>query len=156
MTELEINLQRQVAEQAGQLARQEEAGRKAAISAGVATALSGYNLNPGAAEQLGRLLAPEVVVHKENDVLIVTGPGLKPIQDFVKERLASPEYAHFARNGSAPAGQTRTAGPVLPEPDASRETLGDRVIRAAVEARASQTARPAANLDMSQSFGFRR
>ncbi len=153
----EQDLQRTIDEQRVQLATIEASSRRAAATAGIATALqaAGHTLAPGAASQLTALFADEVVVHREGDRLIPTGPGLMPISDFVKERLARPEYSHFIR-GSAPAGNQ--AGAQQPEQGGIPMNLSDAVIRTINEARAVAGGAGAAppTTNMSRPFGLRR
>jgi len=135
----------------------EAAERERSTSMALSSAIdaAGVTLNPGAREQLVTLLRSEVShVTTADGRLVPAGPGLKSLNDHVRETLAKPEWSHFARGGpSAPAGQTRPAAGLLPEADPN-ETLGGRIIRAAAEQRASQAARPPAHSDLSQSFGL--
>jgi hypothetical protein len=104
---------------------------RTALHAGLATAIqsTGYTLAPGAAPQLQKILADEARVNRDTDgSLKVTGPGFQDVNTWVKDRLSSPEYAHFTRPGSAPvASHTAGAQPFGQTGDQPR-TLSEAVI----------------------------
>lgn len=78
----------------------------------LALALSGQQLVPGAAWQLTKLWEGEFDVIESGDGYRVVSKDLKSPADWVREKLASEEYAHFVKaeargGGGAKGGQTR-------------------------------------------------
>jgi hypothetical protein len=111
-------------------------------SQAVSAALGGYDLNPGAADQIAFLMKNEVqVVEDGGGRKVAIGPGFRPVGEVIKERLSKPEYAHFLRGGSlAPAG---------PQPRQEGEQLGSFLIRALTAEKAAMVgpdSNPATNL----------
>jgi hypothetical protein len=88
--------------------RQSERARELAL------ALSGHKLVKGAAEQLTRLWADEFDVIESGDGFQVRSKDLKAPRDWVAERLAMEEYAHFVQaesRGSKGGAQGQAAAP---------------------------------------------
>jgi hypothetical protein len=80
----------------------------------LAIALSGHKLVKGAAEQLTRLWADEFDVIEAGDGFQVRSKDLKAPRDWVAERLAMEEYAHFVQaesRGSKGGAQGQAAAP---------------------------------------------
>lgn len=78
----------------------------------LALALSGQQLVPGAAKQLTKLWQDEFDVVEAGDGYRVVSKDLKSPADWVREKLASEEYAHFVKaeargGGGSTGGQTR-------------------------------------------------
>lgn len=78
----------------------------------LAVALSSQQLVPGAAGQLTKLWQDEFDVVESGDGYRVVSKDLKSPADWVREKLASEEYAHFVKaeargGGGAKGGQTR-------------------------------------------------
>jgi hypothetical protein len=80
----------------------------------LALALSSHKLVKGAAEQLSRLWADEFDVIESGDGFQVRSKDLKAPRDWVAERLAMEEYAHFVQaesRGSKGGAQGQAAAP---------------------------------------------
>jgi hypothetical protein len=149
LAELVVAQQREL----GAIRAQQE---QTAIGAAIAGALgsAGVELNPGVQGQLVALLRPDVSLVNHGGTTIPAGPGLKPVDQFVRERLASPEFAHFVRGRAVNQGQANQGG--IPTPGAPGESLGAAVIRHAVGQRAEREARFGdAQTDMGRSFGLK-
>jgi len=141
------------------LARYEQTARDSAKSAAIANALGEYQLNPGAAEQLALLIGPDAQVHDDGGRLVVTGPGLTPLNEHLRAKLAQPEFAHFQRTQTGRQQAPRMPGPgtvgaPTQQPD---ESLGAFIARRGIENQgAAQAAATDPRADMSKPFGLGR
>jgi hypothetical protein len=127
-------------------------GQREVVATAIAGALgtAGVELVPGSQHQLTELLKADVQLVNHGGQLIPAGPGLKPVDQYVREQLGRPEYAHFVRGKTASPATGNQAG--IPPADLDSLSMGERVIRATLAARPDHT-RPASE-DMSQSFGL--
>jgi hypothetical protein len=137
-----------------QLNQLSSAGKEAAIDSAITQSLAGYDLNPGAGAQLTMLLRQDAAVHEEGGRFIVTGPGLRPVPDMVRDQLAKPEFSHFLRQQPAAA-----TAPVVTVPQTweERSALAQQGVTAWVDVHAAaRQAAPAADprKDMSVPFGL--
>jgi hypothetical protein len=143
----------------------EAAGQRAAADAGIATALAGFDLHPGAASPVVDLIRGEVQVFKQNDQLIPMGPGLTPLKDFVAAKLTSPGFSHFHKTppGSTAGGQLHPNVPNLPGgtgvPQVQQpRNMGEEAIARfqAQQASRQQAAGADPRLDLGSPMGLRR
>jgi len=100
-----------IAEHQRQLTETKQKAAAVAATAALSRELSGYQLQPGAAEQIASLLGPELSASVEGDRVEVRTKSYQPVDTFVRETLARPEYGHFLRGGAAPAAPGRPAAP---------------------------------------------
>jgi hypothetical protein len=147
-------LQTIVAQQARELDQVRVREQQAVVDGAIGAAIdnSGIPLASGAArQQLAELLRGEVSLINHGGQLVPAGPGLVPVAQHVKARLAQPEYQHFTASRPV-AGQP---GGLVPSPGDPEKSLGVRMIEHAQAQRAAQQApgrSPAT--DMSQRFGL--
>lgn len=86
--------------------------KRAELNRELAMALASQPLVKGAAQQLSRLWAEEFEVVEQGDTFQVRSRDLKTPADWVREKLASEEYAHFVKaesrgGGGSSGGATR-------------------------------------------------
>lgn len=86
--------------------------KKSVLAKELATALSGHTLVPGASVQLGKLWSDEFEVKPDGDEWRVETRDRKSPAEFVREKLASDDWAHFvkaeARGGAGGGGGEAT------------------------------------------------
>jgi hypothetical protein len=137
---------------------------------------SGVALHPTAVNQVIGLLRNQVSILNHNGETHIVGSGLRPLNDFVKDRLAGDDFAHFRISSPATpkpvdprprsflglvgeslrpftqaVGASDCGYGSLPAEDGSG-SIGTRLIRAAQD-RAAQAKDP--RYDMSAGFGLR-
>ena len=94
--------------------------RRAEQQANVAAALSGaidgagVQLRPGVAGQVVELLRADVQTVSANGTQIFAGPGLRSLQEHVKDRLTSAEFGHFRVDGARPPAGRPDRRPTRP------------------------------------------
>jgi hypothetical protein len=108
----------------------ESAYRKALRDRELATALAGKPLVTGAATQLIRLWHDDLDVYEESGEYKVAARDGRPVAQWVADRLANPDFAHFclptSRGGSGAKGLSQSGGPGGAAPTA--RTLGEAII----------------------------
>lgn len=90
-----------------------------ALDGEVSRVLADQPLVPGGAEQLTQLWRNQFTVEATGDTFSVRTPTYQSVSDFVKDRLARPEYAHFVRSSTqhgGTGGQTAGAAASSPTP----------------------------------------
>lgn len=98
--------------------------KKSVLAKELATALSGHTLVPGASGQLGKLWSDEFEVKPDGDEWRVETRDRKSPAEFVREKLASDEWAHFVKaearggagGGGGEASKTNQDKPTPPKP----------------------------------------
>jgi hypothetical protein len=115
----------------------EERAKRYARDGELSRALASQPLVPGGAEQLTQLWSSQFVVEAAGESFNVRTPTFQTVTDFVKAKLAAPEYAHFIR-AQNPAGGTAGApasgslaaptAPANPPPAAEIKTFSDAII----------------------------
>lgn len=120
-----------------ELERYRQAEVESIRSQAVNAALAGYNLNPGADRQIAALIKDEVqIVADATGRKVAIGPGFRPVAEVIRERLATPEYAHFHLGSSS--------GQVGPPPRGENEQLGNYLMRS-LQAEQAQLRGPETN-----------
>jgi hypothetical protein len=118
----------------GRLAQTEERAKRYALDGELSRALASANLVSAAAvHQLAGLFRSEFQVHAEGEGFVVRTPTFQSVGQFIAEKLASPDYAHFVRagttGGSGGAGsQAAPTQPAQTPPPAAPANLGEAVI----------------------------
>ncbi len=140
----------------------EERAKRYALDGELSRALAAQPLvSAAAAQQLTAIFRSELQVQPEGDGFAVRTRTLQPVGDFIKERLAHPDYAHFVRaqstGGTAGAtgggGLSGPTGPAQPAAPETPKTFSEAIIMD-MKARAAAEALPP-SLDRRQSFGLR-
>ena len=95
-----------------------------------AIAASGVEVHEHARSQLASLISAEVNLVPHNGQLVPCGPGLRPINDHVREALARPEFSHFLKAGKTLPGTPGRAVAQAPLDMAAMDALpiGERVV----------------------------
>jgi hypothetical protein len=129
----EQELAQTVVRQAAELESLRSANTKTVVAAAIGSALdaTGLAFHPGSREQLSELFSRDTHLHADPvGGVIVTGPALMPLADFVKGRLADPNYSFHVRGGGPAASQTPSqagalskAAEVLPGEDLNAATI---------------------------------
>jgi hypothetical protein len=83
------------------LAQMEKAAADSAVESALTAALGPLPLHDGAGPQLVALLRDQVQLTTDltTGKQVAVGPGLKPLQDHVKEVVSTAAYQHFLRSG---------------------------------------------------------
>lgn len=104
----------------------EERAKRFARDAALGRVLSSRPLVPGAAKQLERLFAPDLIVDAQGESFNVRTASFQDLDSFVDAQLANPEYSHFLRahnpNGGT-AGGPASGGSAAPTSPANPATV---------------------------------
>jgi hypothetical protein len=126
----EEGLETELAARDRKVADLESAYRKALRDRELATALAGKPLVAGAATQLIRLWRDDLDVYEESGEYKVAARDGRPLVQWVADRLANPDFAHFclppSRGGSGAKGLSQSGG--AGGAAAPAKTLGEAVI----------------------------
>jgi hypothetical protein len=126
-------------QQQARLQQLEAAQDSATVSAALTAAIGSHPIVDHGHEQLVELLKPNVSVKDDGSGRRVAfGPGLQPVADLVKSKLAEPDFRKFIRSdhrGSSPTSDS----PTRPA-DARPKNMGEAIIWDAEDARAATQA----------------
>jgi hypothetical protein len=100
----EQEMQQLIVAQQVELDSHRAAATKQTIDNALLEAVGTADVIPGTQGQLVELFRDKVSIVKDAAGRpVVTGPGFKPLPDFVRDTMATPEYEHFRRTGSSAA-----------------------------------------------------
>lgn len=120
----------ELAKRDAKLAETEDRSKRWARDKEIAVALADQPLVPGAAAQLSRLFRDDFETVPDGESWKVQARDGKPVAEYIRERLATPEYAHFVpadkRGGSGATASGQQPAPEPARPDPARD-LFDRV-----------------------------
>lgn len=128
--------ERQLNAERAQRADIERRSRTAFRDRELATALSGRDLLPGAAQQLQQLFRDQLEAHAEGEGYAVRTRDFVAVDAFVARELARPEYAHFQKPATTGGANPDATNKTDPRPAEAAKTPEERLnasLRAAVQ-----------------------
>jgi hypothetical protein len=130
----------------------EDRAKRYALDGELARVLASQPIVPGSAAQLMSLFRAEFQVHAEGDSFTVRTPTFQSVEQFVKEKLAHVDYAHFVRATNPAGGTAGTTGGdrAAPTGDAAKveapKNYGEAIILHMKEQQKAAGADPRLNL----------